>query len=79
MRKHPGNLCGNASLFSHPKRLCIGGNAMMKTLVSMVTLGLIVSFSAPAFAGTKVPTTQSECTKAGMHWDTSAKKCSKGM
>jgi hypothetical protein len=52
---------------------------MMKTLVSMVTLGLIVSFSAPAFAGTKVPTTQAECTKAGMHWDTSAKKCSKGM
>jgi hypothetical protein len=52
---------------------------MMKTLVSMLALGLIVSFSAPAFAGTKVPTTQSECTKAGMHWDTSAKKCSKGM
>lgn len=79
MRKHSGNLCGNASLFSHPKRLCIAGNTMMKTLVSMVTLGLIVSFSAPAFAGTKVPTTQAECTKAGMHWDTSAKKCSKGM
>jgi hypothetical protein len=38
----------------------------MKTLVSMVTLGLIVSFSAPAFAGTKVPTTQAECTKAGI-------------
>ena len=52
---------------------------MMKTLVSMVTLGLIVSFSAPVLAGTKVPTTQAECTKAGMHWDTSAKKCSKGM
>ena len=38
----------------------------MKTLVSMLALGLIVSFSAPAFAGTKVPTTQSECTKAGI-------------
>jgi hypothetical protein len=49
----------------------------MKTLVSM--LALLVAFSAPAFAGTKEPKTQAECTKAGMHWDTSAKKCSKGM
>jgi hypothetical protein len=51
----------------------------MKTLVSMLALGLLVAFSAPAFAGTKEPKTQAECTKAGMHWDTSAKKCSKGM
>ena len=78
MRKHPGNPCGNAPLFSHPKQFALE-ETQMKTLVSMLALGLIVSFSAPAFAGTKVPTTQSECTKAGMHWDTSAKKCSKGM
>jgi hypothetical protein len=48
-------------------------------LVSMLALGLLVAFSAPAFAGTKEPKTQAECTKAGMHWDASAKKCSKGM
>ena len=51
----------------------------MRTLVSMLAFGLVIAFSAPAFAGTKEPKTQAECTKAGMHWDTSAKKCSKGM
>ena len=51
----------------------------MKTLVSILALGLVVAFSAPAFAGTNVPKTQAECTKAGMHWDASAKKCAKGM
>ena len=49
----------------------------MKTLVSMLALGLVVALSAPAFAGT--PKTQAECTKAGMHWDASTKKCTKGM
>jgi hypothetical protein len=49
----------------------------MKTLVSVLALSLIVAFSAPAFAGT--PKTQAACEKAGMHWDTAAKKCSKGM
>jgi hypothetical protein len=51
----------------------------MKALVSMLALGLLVAFSAPAFAGTKEPKTQAECSKAGMHWDASAKKCTKGM
>ena len=51
----------------------------MKILLSMLALGLLVAFSAPAFAGTKEPKTQAECTKAGMHWDTSAKKCFKSM
>jgi hypothetical protein len=50
----------------------------MKTLVSMLASSLVVAFSAPAFAGAKQKT-QAECTKAGMHWDTSAKKCTKGM
>jgi hypothetical protein len=51
----------------------------MKILVSTLALGLVVAFSAPAFAGTNAPTTQAACTKAGMHWDASAKKCIKGM
>ena len=51
----------------------------MRTLVSILALGLVVAFSVPAFAGTNVPKTQAECTKAGMHWDASAKKCTKGM
>jgi hypothetical protein len=49
----------------------------MKTLVSVLALSLIVAFSAPAFAGT--PKTQAACEKAGMKWDATAKKCSKGM
>jgi hypothetical protein len=49
----------------------------MKTLVSVLALSLIVAFSAPAFVGT--PKTQAACEKAGMKWDATAKKCSKGM
>jgi len=49
----------------------------MKTLVSVLALSLIVAFSAPAFAGT--PKTQAACEKAGMKWDATAKKRSKGM
>jgi hypothetical protein len=78
IQKHPRNLCSAILLFPHPKHRAMEETAM-KTLVSMLALGLVVAFSAPAFAGTKEPKTQAECTKAGMHWDTSAKKCSKGM
>jgi hypothetical protein len=49
----------------------------MKTLVSLLTLGLVVAFTAPAFAAT--PKTEAACKKAGMQWDATAKKCSKGM
>ena len=52
-----------------------GGNTM-KTLVSMLALALVMAFSAPAFAA---PKTQAACENAGMHWDQTAKKCSKGM
>ncbi len=47
----------------------------MKTLVSLLALGLAVSFAAPAFAADKAPTTKAACEKAHMMWDTSAKKC----
>jgi hypothetical protein len=49
----------------------------MKALVSIITFGLILAITAPAFAG--APKTQAACEKAGMKWDATAKKCSKGM
>ena len=49
----------------------------MKALVSILALSLVVAFSAPAFAGT--PKTEAVCKKAGMQWDATAKKCTKGM
>jgi hypothetical protein len=71
------NLREKTSFIPARSNACIGGNKM-KTLVSVLALSLMVGFSAPAFAGA-TPKTQAECTKAGMHWDSSAKKCSKGM
>ena len=50
----------------------------MKTLVSIIAFSLIVAVAAPAFAGT-IPKTEAACKKAGMNWDATAKKCSKGM
>ena len=47
----------------------------MKTLISIITLGLAVAFAAPAFAGDKAPTSKSACEKAHMTWDATAKKC----
>ena len=49
----------------------------MKALVSILALSLVLAFSAPAFAGT--PKNEAACKKAGMQWDATAKKCSKGM
>ena len=47
----------------------------MKTLASIITLGLAIAFTAPAFAADKVPTSKAACEKAHMTWDASAKKC----
>ena len=47
----------------------------MKTLASIITLGLAIAFTAPAFAAEKAPTTKAACERAYMIWDTSAKKC----
>ena len=44
----------------------------MKTLVSIITLGLAIAFTAPAYAATP---TKAACEKAHMTWNTSAKKC----
>jgi hypothetical protein len=55
----------------------IGGDNQMKALVSILALSLVVAFSAPAFAG--APKTEAACKKAGMQWDATAKKCTKGM
>ena len=49
----------------------------MKTLVSIITLGLAVAFAAPAFAADKAPTSKSACEKAhrrGMRLPRSASK-----
>ena len=46
---------------------------MKKTLVSIITLGLAIGFTAPAYAAT--PTSKAACEKAHMTWNTSAKKC----
>jgi hypothetical protein len=51
------------------------GEHSMKTLVSIITLGLAVAFVAPAFAADKAPTSKSACEKAHMTWDATAKKC----
>ena len=49
---------------------------MMKNSRFHACLGPVMAFSAPAFAA---PKTQAACEKAGMHWDQTAKKCSKGI
>jgi hypothetical protein len=49
----------------------------MKTLVSVVVALGVAAALTPAFA--KMPKTQAACEKAGMHWDATTKKCSKGM
>jgi hypothetical protein len=51
----------------------------MKALASILALSLVVAFSAPAMAASKSPKNQADCEKAGMKWDATAKKCSKGM
>ena len=51
------------------------GEPPMKTLVSIITLGLAVAFAAPAFAADKAPASKSACEKAHMTWDATAKKC----
>ena len=47
----------------------------MKTLASIITLGLAIAFTAPAFAADKTPTSKAACEKAHMTWDASVKKC----
>jgi hypothetical protein len=46
----------------------------MKTLVSLiVALGVVAGPTAPGFAGE--PKTKTDCVKAHMKWDDTAKKC----
>ena len=44
----------------------------MKTLVSIISLGLALAFTVPAFAA---PTTKAACEKAHMTWNAAAKTC----
>ena len=61
---------------SGPNR-AIAGKAMAAKAPA-APLSPIVAVAAPAFAGT-TPKTEAACKKAGMNWDATAKKCSKGM
>jgi len=45
----------------------------MRTLVSIITLGLAIAFTAPVYAA--APTSKAACERAHMTWDASAKKC----
>ena len=58
-------------------RVSVSEERSMKALVSILALSLVVAFSAPAFAG--APKTEAACKKAGMQWDATTKKCTKGM
>jgi hypothetical protein len=51
------------------------GGSGVKSLVSILTLGILFAFSAPAFAG-KTYTTEATCEKAHMKWDANSKTCS---
>lgn len=48
----------------------------MKSLLSMIALGLAVSVASPAFAEDAAPSTKAECQKtADFEWDDSQGKC----
>jgi hypothetical protein len=48
----------------------------MKSLLSLLALGLATVFVAPAFAEEDPPTTKAECDKTpDMEWDDSQGKC----
>jgi hypothetical protein len=49
----------------------------MKALISMLTVGLALAFTGPAFAAdvTKAKT-EADCKKAGGMWDAKTKACS---
>lgn len=68
---------GIASPFKLRLTMQIASEEPMRTLVSIIAFSLIVAVAAPAFAG--APKTEAACKKAGMQWDATAKKCSKGM
>ncbi len=49
----------------------------MKSILSLVALGLALAVAGPAFAADE-PTTKADCEKIqGMEWDESAGKCVK--
>ena len=47
----------------------------MKMFISILSLGLAVAFSVPAFAAEKAPTSKVACEKAHMTWEAATKKC----
>jgi hypothetical protein len=52
------------------------GGSTMKSLVSLLVVGLAVAFTAPAFAQeTAAPATKADCEKAKGTWDDATSKC----
>jgi hypothetical protein len=52
------------------------GGSTMKSLITLLVVGLAVASTAPAFAqDTAAPTTKAECDKAKGTWDDATKKC----
>ena len=50
----------------------------MKSILSLIALGIAVSVAAPAFAEDPAPTTKADCDKVkDMEWDESQGKCVK--
>jgi hypothetical protein len=47
----------------------------MKVVISLLTLGLAVAFTAPAFAQDPAPTTKADCEKAKGTWDEKTGTC----
>jgi hypothetical protein len=50
---------------------------MKKIMTIAIATCLSLAFAAPGFTADKLPTTKAACEKAKMHWDDSAKTCSK--
>jgi len=48
----------------------------MKSMVSVLTVAIVIAFTAPAFAGPgSTSTNKEDCEKAGKVWDEAGKKC----
>ena len=48
----------------------------MKSIVSVLTVAIVIAFTAPAFAGPgSTITNKEDCEKAGKVWDEAGKKC----
>jgi hypothetical protein len=52
--------------------VCVRGENVMKTFISIFAVALVLAFTVPTFAGD----TEADCQKAGGTWDAKTKTCS---